>query len=314
MLSARPLPVLLMAVLAAGSAGCGLTSDQRAAVDRFGRATIDLADLATETLIRAREDVVALRTGMLELGAPSVDLADGASDLDSSLDLVDLEARLRIASKVKEYASLLQSLVNDDSGARIKATTDSFLDSLEKFKGIGLDGERKQAIASILSDITGLWIDCQKKKALKEVVPWSRPHVDTLIGLWQEDFDPEKAGWVRALASTEKEIQGSLKNALWNLKPGDPVPKREKPRTQEEITGLQARYDEIRADAARRRQGMDVLCGRIQASLRELLEASKELEDKIRYEDYSVERIGAFVAKAEECRRLFRALRENKAP
>jgi len=303
---------LILALLAAAVAGCGFTADQRAAAVRFGEATREMADLAAEALVRTRQDVVHLRTRMVELGSQSVDLTKPASDLDADLDVDKLELRLRAAARLKAYGQLVRALAEEDSTARLKGAADSFIGGLSEVPGVNLPKEKADAIGALVSAVGGWFIDGQKKSALREVVPAARPAVDALIVLWKKEFDPKAPYWANALATTEERITGSLQNQINLLRPtpaGGAVVDGEVPLGEAEIALRRVRFHELRADAARRKVGLNELCERIQKALDLLKQANQDLENKMKYSDFSVESIQEYVGKVEECVRLYRVLR-----
>jgi hypothetical protein len=54
--------------------GCGLTLQQRAAVERFSAATIDFATLTSSELVRSRTDVLEMNTLRVQLNDDTVKL------------------------------------------------------------------------------------------------------------------------------------------------------------------------------------------------------------------------------------------------
>lgn len=175
--------------------GCGLTSNQRTGLATFTASTTALADGMSGSFVQTRDDLIVLRSGMLELGLGSVRLADPAADLDGPLDVDQVERRLKTAVALRRFAELLDALTADTQGPRIRRLADRFLEGSAVIEGVNLPPEKANAIAAVVTKIGGLWVEHKRKVAVKQIVRDTQPVLRRLVELVAEDFDPGRMFW-----------------------------------------------------------------------------------------------------------------------
>jgi hypothetical protein len=99
--------LLVAACCAVLLVSCGLTRQQRAAVQEFSAATIDFAPLTSAELIRSRTDVLEMNTLRIQLNDNTIK----PGRLDAHFTVERVKVRVAAMQALQEYAQLLHALV-----------------------------------------------------------------------------------------------------------------------------------------------------------------------------------------------------------
>jgi hypothetical protein len=171
--------------------GCGLTLQQRAAVERFSAATIDFATLTSSELVRSRTDVLEMNTLRVQLNDDTVKL----DRMDAHFTVEQVKVRVDAMHALKEYAELLHTLVTTSQQAQLQNAADSFVTSLRKVQGVSLSDEKAGAIGLAIQQVGGLVVEYMRAKAAREVVTTSHDTILQLVDLVRRDFNPKADHW-----------------------------------------------------------------------------------------------------------------------
>jgi hypothetical protein len=183
--------LLVAACCAVLLVGCGLTRQQRAAVQGFSAATIDFATLASAELIRSRTDVLEMNTLRIQLNDNTVK----PGQLDAHFTVERVKVRVEALQALQEYAQLLHGLVTTSQPEQLQSAADRFVTSLRKVRGVSLSDERAGAIGLAIQQVGGLVVEYQRAKATREVVTASHNTILQLLDLVRRDFDPQAEHW-----------------------------------------------------------------------------------------------------------------------
>jgi hypothetical protein len=171
--------------------GCGLTLQQRAAVERFSAATIDFATLTSSELVRSRTDVLEMNTLRVQLNDDTVKL----DRMDAHFTVEQVKVRVDAMHALQEYAELLHTLVTTSQQAQLQNAADSFVTSLRKVQGVSLSDEKAGAIGLAIQQVGGLVVEYMRAKAAREVVTTSHDTILQLVDLVRRDFNPKADHW-----------------------------------------------------------------------------------------------------------------------
>ena len=303
----RRLPILIahmtLALLCLGLTGCGLTVRQRAAISKFSATTTALAGQVEENLIQTRDDVVALRTGMFQLGVTGVSQAD----LDGGLDVKQLEKRLRAAAALKRFGRLLETLATDTQTGELQAASDNFVTSLRQVQGVNVSDAKAEAIGQVIARVGGLFIEAKRKKALQSVIIESQKPLLKLADLMAEDASPTNAAWLGLLVATDKSIQTTLARRASTVVAGSQKSAEVK-WGDAEAALWQERYQGLQMDsAARSGSGVLISEGTLKA-IAKFRSAQEDLFVIIQSSGVSLDKIDGYYAEIDELLRLSRIL------
>jgi hypothetical protein len=280
--------------------GCGMTTQQKAAVAKFSTATSELAEVSADHLVAIRNDTIVIRTGMSELGSKKVDVNDPVKDLDAGLDVDDLEARLAALVALKSYADVLQALATTDNSAEIQAAGGELLTNLGKVKGIELKPGQAGAIQSAIGAVGGLYIEYRKEQATKTVVRETSEPITKILGLLRADFDP--AGiWAGNLADVENQLEKQLPIENQALG-GEGAP------ADSATASLRSRYAALKLDARARRDNRNVARARLTQILDSFDKAHRDLEDVSAHKTFKEADINNYVAQVQQFVVIYKAL------
>ena len=178
--------IVVASVLVVLLAGCGLSGAQRDAISKFSKASAALAETSSAQLVEIRTDYIEMRIERQKLGQSEV-----SGDFDGPLTPKDIRGPIKAATVLKNYGDLLRSLVADTQEQELKSAADKFINSVR-----GLDKEKRkisdeqlEAVGKLIVRIGGMWIEHQKAKAIKEIVPVAHEQVAKIGELMAEDFD-----------------------------------------------------------------------------------------------------------------------------
>jgi hypothetical protein len=296
-----------LALLCPVLAGCGLSASQKASIEKFSTATAALGDLSAQHLVQIRQDVLALRTQMYEMGSDEIDLTDPANDLDGALSVAELQRRLRATAALKEFGQLLQALATTDNTARLETASTSFLTNLRKIEGVQLSDEKAAALGKLIVSGGRLLLDAERAKRVREVVIETRAPVKRLVTLLRQDLDPGAQLWAAVLAEARDSVEKGMPQLLKDLKPDGKL--RDKVLTEADIALLWSRYQALRADTTQRCAGSEMSRSGLLTALDEMDKAHETLCYVVQFDQIQSSEVNDYLDQVEELMRLFQAIR-----
>ncbi|NTV08756.1 MAG: hypothetical protein HGA81_09180 [Chlorobium limicola] len=106
-----------------------------------------------------------------------------------------IRARLKALMIIDLYVARLAEIVNADSNDRLTKKIDAFEDDLhslgshiEKINGDKTIGKYAPSVTDLVKCLSLIWLEQEKKKALKLAVTEAAPAVDTILSLLEEDL------------------------------------------------------------------------------------------------------------------------------
>ena len=281
--------MLVLGWLAMLVAGCGLTVQQKAAVQRFATATSSLATVTSAELVSTRNDVI-------EMNTLRVELADGtmASDRTASFFTVDrVKTRVDAVTALKDYAELLQALATGSQAAQLQTAADELVGSLRKLPGVGFSDEKAGAISAAVQQVGGLVVEYMRAKAVRQVVETTHEPVLKVVDLVGGDFDPRADHWSLGYAVTISALQGAAGLAQRS--------------TAASMQGPLIGRSRVLADSNKER--FNTIAKQVGASVAALREAQLALRSAVATRGISVPQIQSYAAQVEDFVKIYRILR-----
>jgi hypothetical protein len=195
--------ILLLTVVT----GCGLTVQQKTAVQQFGSATSDFAALTRSEFIQSRQDVIKMNRLRVLLGDESVKSLDAPFTPDAMLP------RIRALDALSDYGVLLQTLLNTSSEAELHRSAAGLVSSFNRVPDITMTDEQKNAIGRAVAFGGSGLVERKRAKAMKEVVELAHPHVTNLIQIVKRDFNPNADFWNAGYRQTIVDLEGAVEDA-----------------------------------------------------------------------------------------------------
>ena len=269
--------------------GCGLTLQQKAAVQRFATTTSTFATLSSAEFVTSRRDLIEMNMLRVQLGDDAV-----TPDRVDTLFTVDrVKARVDAVAALKDYGELLNALATNSQTSELMNAADGFVGSLRKVPGVGLSDEKAAVISTVVQQVGGLIIEYMRAKAIREVVTTTHQPVLAVVEQVRRDFDLKADHWSLGYAVT---IEG-LKSAA------DIAARSPGAAAQAAVIG-QAR---VLADQNKKR--FDALATELAASVSSLREAQITLRHAVQSRDISIEEIQSYAARIEDLVKVYKILR-----
>jgi len=184
--------------------GCGLTIQQKAALDQFATATHDLSVAAQTEFQKSRQDVIEMNRLRLELGDPTADVAK----LDSLLTLDRTRDRIVALQALADYGGLLNKLVGTVPEGELLEASNTFVGNLKQVKGVTLTDQEAEGIGRAVAAVGGLYVEYKRATAVRQVVETAHTPVLTMIDLLKKDFDPNSDFWNAGYRHTALDLRG----------------------------------------------------------------------------------------------------------
>lgn len=184
--------------------GCGLTIQQKGAVNQFATATRDLSVSAQAEFQRSRQDVVEMNRLRLELGDPMADM----NKLDSLLTLDRTRDRILALQALEDYGGLLNKLVGVVPEGELLEASNTFVGNLKQIKGITLTDQEAEGIGKAVTAVGGLYVEHKRAQAVREVVEVAHMPVLIMIDLLKKDFDHNSDFWNAGYRQTALDLRG----------------------------------------------------------------------------------------------------------
>ena len=199
--------IICLLIIAFSIQGCGLTVAQRKDIEVFGQAASKLGAASKEQLVAGRENVIDMkryRLAIKKFVLPPYEADSGMSardfffskslNLDSGLDVNDIEVRVAAVDLLQQYGKLLVAFTTDSHEKEIKESADKFAKSVGEFPNNPMTSDEINGLGKIVTTVGGMLVEQQKKEALEKVVPKVAPLIDKICDSLEKDFDPNKNG------------------------------------------------------------------------------------------------------------------------
>lgn len=270
-------------------AGCGLTLQQRAAVERFSAATIDFTTLTSSELIKSRTDVLQMNTLRVQLNDDTVK----PDHMDEHFTVDRVRVRVDAMHALKEYAELLHTLVTTSQQAQLKNAADSFVASLRKVQGVSLSDDKAGAIGMAIQQVGGLVVEYMRAKAAREVVTASHDAILQLVDLVRRDFNPQADHWSLGYDVVVTALVGAAEFAAVGPNAAMRAP----------LVG------EANVVAAQNRARFTTLAVQVDGSAVALREAQINLRDVLQSSDVTFDGINSYVTQLQDFVEIYSILR-----
>jgi hypothetical protein len=281
--------LLVAACCAALLLGCGLTRQQRAAVQQFSAATIDFATLTSSELIRSRTDVLEMNTLCIQLNDNTIK----PDRLDAHFTVERVKVRVEAMQALEEYAHLLHALVATSQQEQLQSAADRFVTSLRKVQGVSLSDDKAGAIGVAIQQVGGLVVEYQRAKATREVVMASHDTILQLLDLVRRDFDPQADHWSLGYELVSQSLVGAANVAATGPNPA--------------LNALL--IGEARVVDAQNMARFNTVAAQVEGSAAALREAQINLREVLQSPDITVENINRYVSQIQDFVEIYSILR-----
>jgi len=281
--------LLVVACFTVFLVGCGLTRQQRAAVQRFSAATIDFATLTSSELVRSRIDVLEMNTLRVQLNDDTVK----PDRLDAHFTVERVKVRVEAMLALKEYAELLYTLVTTSQQAQLQSAADSFVTSLRKVQGVSLSDDKAGAIGLAVQQVGGLVVEYMRAKATREVVTASHDTILQLLDLVRRDFNPQADHWSLGYEVVIQALVGAADFAAVGSNAAIRAP----------LIG------EAKVVAAQNMARFNTVAAQVEGSAAALRKAQINLRDVLQSPDVTIENVNSYVSQIQDFVEIYSILR-----
>lgn len=212
-------------------AGCGLTKIQKTGIATFGQASATLGSASKEGLQGGRDSVIGMKGLRLAIegktlpaaktGAKPADREFYAEELnlDAGLDPDNIEKRLHALELLIQYGNLLVAFSEETQEKELAAAAESFQRSVKKFPDNPLSLDEIDGLGQVVVVAGKMWIENEKKQALKKIIPTVSPLIQKLCIALETDFDPRQKGMAADIYNAQDRLANEAINGL--KRPGD---------------------------------------------------------------------------------------------
>lgn len=287
--------VVLYGALVAALSGCGLTVQQKAALDQFATATRDLSVVAQAEFQRSRQDVIEMNRLRVELGDPTSDV----TKLDSPLTLQRTRDRIVALQALEDYGTLLNKLVGAVPEGELLEASNRFVGHLRQVKGVQLTDQQAEGIGRAVAAVGGLYVEHRRASAVREVVGTSHAPVLSVIDLVRKDFDPNNDFWNAGYRKTALDLEGHVVSIAGSVPAND-------------LASKQAVQRAVTMAAENKSRVLEV-SQRMQTLVATLVDAQKNLRLILDPSALNMQSIDQLTMQVEEFKTIYGLLR-NEAP
>lgn len=169
---------------------CSLNEAQLRSTTSFTESTISVSKIVSEEMVGMREAVIQLNTVRLQLKKPDDPKLDH-TNLEESLKLKDISARVNAIQALETYGKLLKSLLNDTSQTEVLSSMDNFFSSVRGFQPESqkMSEEKFLKVTDAARLLTGWYMDYKKKEAIRSVVSTTSAQINELCDRLIDEFD-----------------------------------------------------------------------------------------------------------------------------
>lgn len=275
--------------------GCGLTIQQKAAIDQFATATHDLSTTTQTEFQRSRQDVIEMNRLRLELGDKAVEV----SKLDSLLTLDRTRDRIVALRALGDYAGLLSKLVGAVPEGELLEASNSFVGNLRQVKGVSLSDQEAEGIGKAVVAVGGLYVEYKRANAVRQVVESAHTSVLSVIDLVKRDFDPNSDFWNAGYRQTALDLRGHAASIAGSVPDNDLASKQSVQRAKTLAVENMSRFE--------------IVSAKIGALASTLMEAQKNLRLVLSPSELNVQNIDHLSVQVQEFKTIYRLLRNESS-
>jgi len=209
---------IFVLLLAIAMGGCGLTKSQIDGINTFGKAAESLGSASKDqffvgrnTVIEMRRQQLAMEKKILPAKKPDGSAADREFyfkelNLDSGLDIINIQKRAKAVDLLIQYGNLLVKLSEETQEKELTSAAQSFTDSLKNFPGNTMGAADIDGIGQLVIVSGKMWVESEKKDVLKKIIPSVTPLLQQLCDLLEKDFDLSKRGMVADIYNVQDRL------------------------------------------------------------------------------------------------------------
>lgn len=238
---------LVCLVMTVVLSGCGLTVQQKAALDHFASATHEFSTIAQTEFQKSRQDVIEMNRFRFELSDPRVK----PTDLDQLLTRDRAESRIQALQSLEDYAVLLRKLVAAVPEQELFEASNSFVANLRTIRGVSFSDQQAEGIGKAVAAVGGLYVEHKRARAVREVVEAANEPIGTVINLVKRDFDPAAMGWNAGYKLMASELDGRAMKVGASVPQDDVTAKQSVLRAQAMAAENTARFDLVSTELVR---------------------------------------------------------------
>jgi len=287
--SVRVVAVVSLMFLASGCVG--LTASQKAAIAEFSRATAAVGETTQTELTEMRERMIRTNRERLILRGPSPSL-NFSSSLDGKLTISTVSVVVAAATALEGYGEMLEALVEDTQTKELHSAAEKFVTSLKQVPNVSLSPGASDAISAAIVLGGQLLIEAKKARAIKAIVPQTRPAIDQICDTLARDFDFKTAGLAADLHDATELLHGAASAAFQDTPPGGDAATAPAAIAARSVSLPALQY------AIQGRVRRDEVLARISAAVAAIKKANAALADALEHDRWTLEDVKGLAGEA----------------
>ena len=172
---------------------CGITVQQKEAIDTFGEATAAVGAFCEEELAFIKQDVTEMNLYFAALDTAYT--SRGIDTLGAFANEKNTAARIAAGNALRAYGEMLSELATGDQEEEIHDAADTFIRNASAALGAELAEDKHKAAASLLRTLAAKLEEWKRTEAIESIVPRARTVVDRLAEMLAVDFSLETGEW-----------------------------------------------------------------------------------------------------------------------
>jgi len=204
---------LSLTILVSGCSALGLTASQKAAIGEFSRATAAIGETTQGELTEMRARMIQTNEQLFILRGSATNLAPN-DPLDGKLSVSTIAVVVAAATALQGYGEMLEALVEDTQAKELQTAAGKFVTSLSKVPNVNLSAGASDAISAVIVFAGERYIEAKKARALKVIVPETRPAIDRICDTLASDFDWQSNGLAADLDTSNQLLQSAASSAV----------------------------------------------------------------------------------------------------
>jgi len=200
--------------------GCtGLTASQKAAIGEFSRATSAVGETTQRELTEMRARMIQTNEQWLILRGSATGLPLDRP-LDGNLSVSTISVVVAAATALQGYGEMLEALVEDTQSKELQSAAGKFVTSLGRVPNVSLSAGASDAISAAIVFAGQRFIEAKKARALKTIVPETRPAIDRICDTLASDFNFKSAGLAADLDNANESLLSAAGSAVLGIAGG----------------------------------------------------------------------------------------------
>jgi hypothetical protein len=245
-------------------------------------------------MIRTNEERLILRGPLPDLSATST--------LDGNLTVGNVVVVVAAATVIQTYGQMLEALVEDTQSKELHGAAEKFLASVQQVPNLTLSPGASDAIGSVIVFVGQRVIEAEKAHAIKQIVPKTKPAIDSICDTLTRDFDFQKAGLAADLSAATEALHGAASVAFQNIAPaGDAAA------TQAAIAARAVSLPALQY-AVQGRVRRDEVLARISKAAAAIKKANASLADALENDRWTLEDFKGLVGEAKDLKPAIKEL------